>query len=91
MWQRGYRAETNQADGERLDVPPVGLSLEIVLIGSCSAAATQSLWVQPALCVCVNMCTLQDSCSFLLFDMYVSSAQNGKGDKVGSDGGRVSE
>lgn len=35
MRQCGHRRETNQADGKRLDVTPVGLGLEIVLIGSC--------------------------------------------------------
>ena len=45
--------------GKGWDVPPVGLSLEIVEIGSCSAAATQSLRVQIPLCVCVCVCVCE--------------------------------
>lgn len=45
--------------GERLDVTPVGFILEIVLIGSCSAAAAQSLVPVASagsvyVCVCVS-------------------------------------
>lgn len=78
VWQCGYRGETNQADGgERLDVTPVGFSLEIVLIGSCSAAAAQSLWVQLALCW------------FLLQDMYTAWALLRMRQGTGLGGGGV--
>lgn len=60
LWQAGYRRETKQADGKRLDVMPVGFTLQIVLLGSCSCDCCSN--TVPAgsswLCVCVwHLCT----------------------------------
>ena len=97
MRQCGHRRETNQADGKRLDVTPVGLGLEIVLIGSCcccdccsNTVPTGSAGTIVHVCdLCTNVYYRNPVVSCYWTCVYVGSAQNEKGDKVRRIGGKV--